>query len=323
MKTLSIPLIVSASCLFLTGEGFAQGSLTPPGAPAPTMKTLAQIEARSPISSAPITITEPGSYYLTTNLNVTSGDAITIAINGVALDLNGFTISSTANPAAGTGVLLTSSRRNVIVSNGFIRGGATNNGSGVFGGVGFASGINSSGVLPVNVRVSGVSVMGCLSYGIRLANGNSTVAESCTVLAAGTAGIIASTVKSSTASDCGGNGIEGNQISDSRGESFSGYGISGQTVQNCYGSSVAGSGVLGSVLQNCQGFSNSGTGLQAYNSAINCYAQSFTGTGLIAATAAFCVGLRNPGGTTLQATIANGCIGSGGTNNIVNKYNMP
>ena len=28
---------------------FAQGSLTPPGAPAPTMKTLAQIEPRTPI----------------------------------------------------------------------------------------------------------------------------------------------------------------------------------------------------------------------------------------------------------------------------------
>jgi hypothetical protein len=41
----------------------AQGSLTPPpGAPAPTMKTLDQIEARTPISSAPFTISAPGSY---------------------------------------------------------------------------------------------------------------------------------------------------------------------------------------------------------------------------------------------------------------------
>jgi len=32
---------------------FAQGGLAPPGAPTPTMKTLAQIEPRTPISSLP------------------------------------------------------------------------------------------------------------------------------------------------------------------------------------------------------------------------------------------------------------------------------
>jgi hypothetical protein len=52
---------------------FAQGSLTSPGAPAPTMKTLAQIEPRTPISSAPFTISVPGSYYLTTNLTFSVG----------------------------------------------------------------------------------------------------------------------------------------------------------------------------------------------------------------------------------------------------------
>src|SRR6185295_16428367 len=74
----------------------AQGPLTPPGAPAPTMKTLDQVEARTLISSAPFTISQPGSYYLTANLTVSSGNAITIAASGVTLDLNGFTISSTA-----------------------------------------------------------------------------------------------------------------------------------------------------------------------------------------------------------------------------------
>src|SRR5262245_59065250 len=72
----------------------AQGNLNPPGAPAPMMKSLDQIEARTPISSVPYTINAPGSYYLTADLSVTTGDAITIATNGVTLDLNGFTISS-------------------------------------------------------------------------------------------------------------------------------------------------------------------------------------------------------------------------------------
>ena len=89
----------------------AQGSLTPPGAPASTMKSLDQIEARTPISSVPYTISSPGSYYLTANLNVTTGDAITIAANGVALDLNGFTLSSTDPNNIGSGILLGGSGR--------------------------------------------------------------------------------------------------------------------------------------------------------------------------------------------------------------------
>ncbi|HXF10126.1 MAG TPA: hypothetical protein VN625_05025, partial [Desulfuromonadaceae bacterium] len=35
---------------------FAQGSLTPPGGPAPDMKTLDQVQPRVPISSVPYTI---------------------------------------------------------------------------------------------------------------------------------------------------------------------------------------------------------------------------------------------------------------------------
>src|SRR5262249_30290848 len=93
------PYLPSLPTLLVIGHWslvISQGPLTPPGAPAPTMKTLDQIEARTPISSAPFTITNSGSYYLTTNLSVSTGNAITIATNGVTLDLNGFTISSTA-----------------------------------------------------------------------------------------------------------------------------------------------------------------------------------------------------------------------------------
>src|SRR5260370_6407387 len=83
---------------------FAQGNLAPPGAPAPTMKSLDQIEARTPISSAPFTISAPGSYYLTKDLSVTTGNGITISADNVTLDLNGFTISSTAASATGTAI---------------------------------------------------------------------------------------------------------------------------------------------------------------------------------------------------------------------------
>jgi parallel beta-helix repeat protein len=70
----------------------AQGSLTPPGAPGPTMKSLAQIEPRTPISSLPLIITAPGSYYLTTNLSANSG-SLSISTSSVTIELNGFTIS--------------------------------------------------------------------------------------------------------------------------------------------------------------------------------------------------------------------------------------
>src|SRR5262249_9398816 len=88
---------------------FAQGSLSPPAPPTPMMKTLAQIEPRTPISSAPFTITDSGSYYLTTNITVNSGNAISIATNNVTLDLNGFTISSTAASPDGSAVVFVSS----------------------------------------------------------------------------------------------------------------------------------------------------------------------------------------------------------------------
>src|SRR5512135_3570305 len=83
---------------------YGQGSLTPPpGAPTASMKSLDQIKAGIPISSAPYIISTPGNYFLTQNLTVNSGTTITISnISGVTLDLNGFTISSTESNPTGT-----------------------------------------------------------------------------------------------------------------------------------------------------------------------------------------------------------------------------
>src|SRR5215207_11600534 len=65
--------------LALPRSTFAQGTLTPPGAPAQTMKTLDQVEPRKPISSLPFTITQPGSYYVTSNLvGVAASRGITV-----------------------------------------------------------------------------------------------------------------------------------------------------------------------------------------------------------------------------------------------------
>src|ERR1017187_359451 len=119
---------------------FAQGPLTPPGPPAPTMKTLSQVEPRTPITNTTaVTISSPGSYYLTTNITVTAGDAITITASQVTLDLNGFTVSSTASPANGTGILLQGGNADITILNGHIKGGVTYGIGGVYSGPGFAN----------------------------------------------------------------------------------------------------------------------------------------------------------------------------------------
>jgi hypothetical protein len=356
---------------------FAQGSLTPPGAPAPTMKTLSQVEPRIPIASAPITLPAPGSYYLTTNVTVSSGNAITINANNVTLDLNGFTISSTETPAAnGIGISL-NGVTNIVICNGQIGGGVTNNG-GVYSGSGFGYGIYFS-VIPYNVRVSGVSVFGCQYSGIYLSR-FSTVVESCVVNTVGGSGIIAQSVSDSTAMNCGSDAMFVVNANNCSGASYNGTGIDATVANNCYGSSVINHGVIADTANNCEGYApgtghgilattanncyglasgggngvsvttamncygsaagsgngvvantanncygdaaGSGNGIYAYNVAMGCYGQSSTGTAINAYNAAFCNGYR-PGGTAIQATIANGCIASGGTNVITYKYNMP
>ena len=111
-------VILAASIFAIHFSALAQGGLTPPGAPTPTMKSLAQIEPRTPISTLPFNITQPGSYYVTTNLTAT-GDGIIIDTNDVALDLGGFTLSGDGG-ASDDGVNITSQSR-VSIRNGTVR----------------------------------------------------------------------------------------------------------------------------------------------------------------------------------------------------------
>ena len=83
------------------------------------MKTLAQIEPRTPISSLPFTVTSPGAYYVTTNLaGRAANHGIVIQADDVTLDLNGFVLSGT--PEALKGILVAGTRRNIVIRNGTI-----------------------------------------------------------------------------------------------------------------------------------------------------------------------------------------------------------
>ncbi len=110
---------IMATLAMLAAVSAWAGELTPPGAPAPTMKTLDQVEPRTPISSPGYAVTESGSYYLTTNLAVQGSDnGIDVHASDVSIDLNGFTISGAS--ALANGVRL-HAVENVVVENGTIR----------------------------------------------------------------------------------------------------------------------------------------------------------------------------------------------------------
>jgi hypothetical protein len=263
-----------------------------------------------------VTISQPGSYYLTHNITVTSGDAIDITTNDVTLDLNGFTISSTETTPTGYGIKLARSAGNtdITIFNGHIKGGVTNNGSGTYSGPGFNFGIAYNPPSPLNVRVTGVSVSGCLNYGIYLGTGNSTVVESCTVQNIATIGITASTVSHSTVNQCGNIAINADNASDCYGYATgSGTGVSATTANNCYGSSGSGVGLSVYTANNCYGSSGSGDGLDADTGANNCTGSSSSGTGVSATTANNCTG-SSGGGIGLSADIATGCHGTSTTN---------
>lgn len=314
MKTL-IHLLTAAGTLALL---HAQGPLTPSAAPAPTMKTLTQVEPRTPVQSLalapPYTISQPGSYYLTDNITVTGGSAINITASDVTLDLMGFTIESTATTANGTAVSVGTVAR-LKVCNGNIQSGSTVT-AGVMAPKGFDSGI--FGVFITNSTISDLQIVGVSDYGIYLDQDG--VVERCKVTNS-SFGILnfASGDNNTVTKDCNvTNCVE--------------YGITGGLVEGCNGYGFSSHGISGKVISNSRGSSQTGTGLIVTECAQNCSGSSGVGTGLegAGATVTGCLATTVNGTYSLRAKIAIGCVvstvsgpTSGGITDITNRYNMP
>ena len=130
---LVVCVIAAAATLIPHVSLRAQGDLSPPGAPTPTMKSLQQVEPRTVINKLPgdvsavVIIKGPGSYYLTSDLAGTPGkDTIRIVSAGrVTVDLNGFALTNTG--ADRSAFVTAAANDGVLIRNGTIQaeGGTT------------------------------------------------------------------------------------------------------------------------------------------------------------------------------------------------------
>ena len=236
-----------------TAHVHAQGGpLTPPpGIPAPTMKSLDQVEPRIPLvagspgvtidASGQITISQPGSYYLTGNLDINSSVyGIRIQASGVSLDLMGYAIRYTGAESALDAIEISAS--NVTIQNGHILSTTTNDGSSFITG-GFDFGVWASNTYQT-ISVKNLSIQGVRGNGISI-QGSSSLIENCQIRNAGSNGISGpqAIVRNCTVQTCGSFGISAHTVIDCRVNQSAAVGINAFIVANSSAVSTGNTGI--------------------------------------------------------------------------------
>ncbi|MFL6543118.1 MAG: right-handed parallel beta-helix repeat-containing protein [Chthoniobacterales bacterium] len=302
---------LSLALFLLPASAFSQGSLTPPGPPAPTMHTLDQLgtktdqanatlnqidtktdqasakldqidarsERRTPISSLPFTISSAGSYYLTNNLTATAnGGGITVSANNVTIDLNGFALTGGGGGSA-AGINVPAPITGLSVRNGAVSG-WTN------------GGISAD-------RVTGSSFE-------KLLLANNTGPPSAAGLNAGSGSHIQGCVAIKQASIGGIQTDAGCSVADSSASFNGGPGFA-----------LGGS----NTIANCASNENSGVGIAAERgtTVLHCSAKSNVGVGIAASffcTLADCAAVANDSGITVDSgSVVRGNTASDNNNN--------
>jgi parallel beta-helix repeat protein len=262
--SLRLPLHTSLfaffSMFFVPCSLYPQGTLTPSGPPAPTMKTLDQVEARTPIAGGTsAVIIGSGSYYLTGNLNISAAPSgIDVVASNVTIDLNGFSVTG-SGPGSGSGIFVNGGVSNVRIFNGTIRN---------WGGYGI-NGVGNS-----NLRVEKLQV---------IANGGPGIAVD-----------VNGTVIDCVADSNTGTGIQGADncvVKDCQAISTAGGGATGialgaaAVVTGCVARGNSGDGIApgpGSMVKNCTAFNNTVNGILVGDSCTvrDCIARSNSSNGI-------------------------------------------
>lgn len=179
-----------AAALTFAATALAGPLTPPPGPPAPTSKTLNQVEPSTPVDTLPGNanalhiISEPGAYHLTGNIEAANlARIIEITSTGVTLDLRGFRVRGDSTVDA----IIESNNIGITIRNGTISGGdefglrlagfghivedISFSGAGAF--------FNQDGIsLAIGF---GSRVSGCVFTGAgRVSTGNAVLIENCT-----------------------------------------------------------------------------------------------------------------------------------------------